>query len=191
MTAIRVAQPARLIVVFRKEDCRVIVRGAIFVKQLIHRSKESLRLFPGYRTLAAQIRLKICHQQSSRYALARDIGNHEAESPLAEVQEIVIIAADGASRVAKATIGEGLKGRMPLREEARLYLLGDCQVVSDLALGLQLCRFRKALGLNSTCRLVDLDQREAISIHILEKGVPRLPPPPRRLRRREHKTDPM
>src|SRR5215831_15738187 len=107
MTAIRVAQMARLIVVFRKEDRRVIVRGAILVKQLIHRLKEPLRLFPGYRTLAAQIRLKICHQQSSRYALARDIANHQTELPLAEVQKIVIIAAHGASRVAKAAIGEG------------------------------------------------------------------------------------
>src|SRR5262249_34372225 len=135
------------------------------VKQLIHRLKETLRLFPGYCTLASQIRLKICHQQSSRYALARDIANHEAEPPLAEVQKIVIIAADGASRVAKATVGEGLNRRMPLREEARLDLLGDCQVVSGLALGLHLCGFRTALGLDSTCRLVDFNQREAISVH--------------------------
>src|SRR5262245_25972178 len=130
MTAIRVAQLARLIVVFRKEDRRVIVRGAILVKQLIHRSDEPLMLLPGYRRLTAQIRLKICHQQSSRDAFARDIANHQAEPPLAEIQKIVIIAANGASRVAKATIGEGLKRRMPLREEAQLYLLGDCQVVS-------------------------------------------------------------
>src|SRR5262249_36603167 len=176
---------------FRKEDRRVIVRGAILVKQLIHRSKKPLRLIPGYRTLAAQIRLKICHQESSRNALARDIANHQAEPPLAKVQKIVIISADGPSRVAKATIGEGLKRRMPLREEARLYLLGDCQVVSSLALGLQLCRFRTALGLNSACRLVDFNQREAISVHIFEKGVPRLPLPPRRLLRREYKMDPL
>src|SRR5262249_25569735 len=171
-----------VIVVLGKEDRRVIVRGAILVKHLIHRSKEPLRLFPGYRTLAAQIRLKICHQKSSRYALARDIANHQAEPSLAEAEKIVIIAADGASRVAKATIDEGLKRRMPLREEARLYLLGDCQIVRGLALGLLLCRFRTALGLDSTCRLVDFNQREAISVHIFEEGEPRLPPPPRRLR---------
>src|SRR5262249_45548521 len=168
-----------VIVVLGKEDRRVIVRGTIFVKQLIHRSKEPLRLFRGYRALAAQIRLKICHQQSSRDALARDVANHQAEPPLAELQKIVIIAANGASRVAKATIGDGSQRRMPLREEARFSLLGDCQVVSGLALGLQLCRFRTALGINSTCRLVDFDQRETISVHIFEKGVPRLPPPPR------------
>src|SRR5262249_17625911 len=130
MTAIRVAELARLIVVCRKEDRRVVVLSAILVKQLIHRSKEPLRLLPGCRASAAQIRLKICHQQSSRDALARDIANHQAEPSLAEIQKIVIIAADGASGAAKANIGEGLKRRMPLRKEARLYLLGDCQVVS-------------------------------------------------------------
>src|SRR5262245_7214059 len=191
MTAIRVAELARLIVVFRKEDRRVVILGAILVKQLIHRSKEPLRLFPGCRALAAQIRLKICHQESSRDALARDIANNQAEPSLAEIQKIVIIAADGASRVAKANIGEGLKRWVPLWEEARLYLLGDCQVVSGLALGLQPCRFRTALRLNSTRRIVDLKQREAISVDIFENGVPRLPPPPRRLRGREYKTDPV
>src|SRR5215510_8379292 len=128
MTAIRVAQLARLIVVFSKEDRCVVVLGAIFVKQLIHRSQESLRLFPSRRALAAQIRLKIRHQQSSRYALARDIANHQAEPSLAEIKKVVIVAADGASGVAKPNIGERLKRRMPLREEARLYVLGNCQV---------------------------------------------------------------
>src|SRR5262249_1277644 len=119
MTAIQVAQPARHIVVLRKKDRCVIVRGAVFEKQLIHRSKELLRLFPGYRTLAAQIRLKICHQQSSRYALARDIGDHQAEPPLADVQEIVIIAADGASKAANGTISEGLKRQHALWRQTR------------------------------------------------------------------------
>jgi hypothetical protein len=73
---------------------------------------------------------------------------------------------------------------MPLREEARLYLLGDCQVVSGLALGLQPFRFRTALRLNSARRFVDLNQRESISVDIFENCVPRLPPPPQRLRGR-------
>src|SRR5215469_15960937 len=156
MTAIRVAQLARLIVVFSKEDRRVVVLGAILVKQLIHRSQESLRLFPSRRALAAQIRLKICHQQSSRNALARYIGNHQAEPSLAEIQKIVIIAPDSASGVAKANIGEGLKRRIPLWEEARLYLLGDCQVVSGLALDLRPGRFRTTLRLKSARGIIDL-----------------------------------
>src|SRR5262249_45827572 len=87
-------------------------------------------------------------------------------------------------------IGEGLKRRMALREEARLYLLGDCQVVGGPALGLQLCRFGTTLGLYSTCRLVDFNQREAISVHIFENSVPFLPPPPGWHCRRDYKTDP-
>ena len=118
MTAIRVAQLARLIVVFSEEDRCVVALGGILVKQVIHRSQKSLRLFPSGRALAAQIRLEICHQQSGCHAFSRDIANHQAESSLTEIQKIVIIAADGAGGAAKATIGESLKGRMPLREEA-------------------------------------------------------------------------
>ena len=70
-----------------------------------------------------------------------------------------------------------------------MYLLGDCHVVHGLALGLQPCRIRTALSLDSTRRLVDLNQRETVSVHIFEKGVPRLPPPPGRLDRCECKTD--
>src|SRR5262245_13955160 len=146
-------------------------------------------LFPSCRALAAQIRLKICHQQSSCYALARDIANHQAEPSLAELKKVEVVAADGASGVAKPNIGEGLKGRMPLWEEARLYLFSDCQVVRDLAPGLQPCCICTALSLDSSRRLVDLNKREKIPVHIFEKGVPRLPPPPRRLRRWECKTD--
>src|SRR5689334_10148794 len=109
MTAIRVAQLPRFIVVFSKKDRCVVVLGAVLVKQLIHRLQESLRLSPSRRALAAQIRLKICHQQSACYALSRDIANHQAQSSLAQVKEVVIIAADGASGVAKSNIGERLK----------------------------------------------------------------------------------
>src|SRR5262249_19080883 len=111
----------------------------------------------------------------SRYALARYIGDHQAEPSLAEIQKIVIIAADGASGVANANIGEGFKRRMPLWQEARLYLLGDCQVVSGLALCLQLCRLRTALLLKSARGIVDLNKRETVPVHIFEKGEPRLP----------------
>src|SRR5262249_18435634 len=134
-------------------------------------------------------RLKICHQQSSRNALARYIGNHQAEPSLAEIQKVVIIAADGASGVAKANIGEGLKRRIPLWEEARLYLLGDCQVVSGLTLGLQRSRFRTALRLKSASGIIDLNKRETVPVHIFEKGETRLPPPPRRLCGWNCKTD--
>src|SRR5215467_753987 len=118
MTAVRVAKLARLIIVFSKEDGCVVSVVGIFVKQLIHGSQESLRLFPSRRALAAKISLEICHQQSSSHALAHDIANHQAESSLAEIKKVVIIAANGASGVAKPDIGERLQRRMPLWEEA-------------------------------------------------------------------------
>src|SRR5262249_11039788 len=127
--------------------------------------------------------------QGSRYALARDIANNQAEPSVAEMKKVVIIAADGASGTAKPYAGERLKRRMPLRQEARLYLLRDCQVARGLALGLQPCSVRTALSLKSTRRFVDFNKREAVPVDIFEKGVPRLSPPPRRLRRREFKPD--
>ena len=76
VTAIRVAQLARMIVVFGEENRCVVALGGILVEQLIHRSQESLRLSPGRRALAAQIRLEIRHQQSGRHSFACDIPNH-------------------------------------------------------------------------------------------------------------------
>ena len=63
-------------------------------------------------------------------------------------------------------MGERLKPWTPLWEQARLYLLGDCQVVRGLALGLQLCRIRAALRLKSTRRLVDFNERETVPVYI-------------------------
>src|SRR5262245_16803341 len=123
MAAIRVAQLARLILVFSKEERCVVALGAILVKQLIHRLQESPRLFPGRRALAAHTRLKICHQKGSRHALTRDIANHQTEPSIPEMKKVVIVAADGASRRAKTYTGERLKRRIPLWQEARLYLL--------------------------------------------------------------------
>src|SRR5215469_14392070 len=178
MTAVRVPKLARFIVIFSKENGCVVSIIGILVKQLIHGSQESLRLFPSRRALAAKISLEICHQQSSSYALARDIANNQAESSLAEIKKVVIIASDGPSGIAKPSIGERLKRRMPLWEETRLYLLGNGQVARGLA-----------LGLKSTRRFVDLNKRVTVPIHIFEKGVPGLAPSPGRLRRREYKTD--
>ena len=75
VTAIRVAQLARSIVVFSEEDGCVVAFGGVLIKQLIHRSQESLRLLTSRRALAAQICLEICHQKSSGHALACDIAD--------------------------------------------------------------------------------------------------------------------
>ena len=61
--------------------------------------------------------------------------------------------------------------------------------MSGLALGLQPCRFRTALRLKSARGIIDLNKRVTVPVHIFEKGEPRLPPPPRRLRGWNCKTD--
>src|SRR5205823_4846426 len=59
-------------------------------------------------------------------------------------------------------------------------LLGDCQVVRSLALRFQLGRLGAALCLQSARRLIELNQRETVSIHIFKNRVPRLPASPGR-----------
>src|SRR5215470_6525065 len=79
MATIRITQLARIIVVFSEEEASVVPRGGIFVKQLIHRAQESFGLFPGRRALAAQSRLKICHEQSGSEAFAGYVRYYQAE----------------------------------------------------------------------------------------------------------------
>ena len=71
MAAIRVAQLARVIVVFGEKQGCVISLRSVFVKQLIHRPQKSFGLFPSRRALAAQSCLEIRHEQSGSDAFAR------------------------------------------------------------------------------------------------------------------------
>ena len=67
---IHVAQAPGFIVVFGKEERGVGAIGRIFIKQLVHRPQESLRLIQSDCTLAPQVRLQVGHQERSTDSLS-------------------------------------------------------------------------------------------------------------------------
>src|SRR6516164_175127 len=180
MATIRVAQLARIVVVFGEEEGSVIPVGRVSVKQLVHRAKKSFGLFPSRRTLAAQSRLEIGHEQSGSDAFARYVRYYQTEPPAAEIKKIVIVSTDGPSGMANPRIDKGSNQRLALWKQTGLHLLGDCQVVRSLALRFQLGGLGAALCLQRACRLIDLKQREAVPVHIFKNRVPRSPASPGR-----------
>src|SRR5215470_4345440 len=104
MAAIRVAQLARVTVVFGKEEGSVIPIGRVFVKQLIHRPQKSFGLFPSRRVLAAQSCLEIRHEQSGSDPFARYVRYDQAEPSAAEIKKVVVVSTDGPSGTANPRI---------------------------------------------------------------------------------------
>ena len=66
---IHVAQAPGFIVVFGKKERGVGAVGRIFIKQLVYRPQESLRLIQSDCTLAPQVRLQVGHQERSTDSL--------------------------------------------------------------------------------------------------------------------------
>src|SRR6266853_1563325 len=189
MAAIRVAQLTRVIVVFGEEEGRVIPFGRVLVKQLIHRPQKSFGLFPSRRALAAQSSLQIRHEQSGSDTFARYVGNYEPEPSAAEIKKVVIVTTNGPSGTTNPRIDKRSNQWLVLRKQTGLHLLGDCQLVRSLALRFQPGGFGTALCFQRARRLIELNQRETVSVRIFKNRVPRLPVSPGRFHWRERETD--
>src|SRR6267143_2051686 len=101
MTAIGVTQATRSVVIFGEEQGGESAVGSVVAKELVHGAQETLRLIQSDGALAAQIGLKVGHQESGGDSFSGDVADHEAKPLLAEIQEVVIIAADLESLDAK------------------------------------------------------------------------------------------
>src|SRR6516165_11464937 len=189
MAAIRVAQLARVVIVFGEDERSVIPLGCIFVKQLIHRPQKSFGVFPSRRALAAQSRLEIRHEQSGSDTLARYVGYYQPKPSAAEIKKVVIVSTDGPSGMANPRIGKSSNRWLALRKQTGLHLLGDCQVVRGLALRFQPGDLGAALCFERARRLIELNQRETVSVHILKKRVTCLASSPFGFHRWEPETD--
>src|SRR6267143_2038945 len=122
MAAIGITQAACRVVVFAEEKGGEGAVGSVVAKELVHGAQEALRLIQSDGALAPEIGLQIGHQESGGDSFSGDVADHEAEPLLAEIQEVVIIAADLESLDAKAGIFEGFQGRLRLREKPGLDL---------------------------------------------------------------------
>src|SRR5215469_3699049 len=189
MATVRVAQLACAIIVFGEEESSVIPTGRVFVKQLIHRAKKSLGLFPSRRALAAQSGLEIGHEQSGSNAFAGYIGYYQPQPAAAEIKKIVIVPTDCPSGMANASVSQRSSRRLVLRKQTGLHLLGDGHFAGSLTLRLQLGGLGAPLCFQCARRLIDLNEGETVSIHIFKNGVPRLPTSPGRLHGWHGETD--
>ena len=170
MPAIGIAQAAGAVIIFGEEESGVGAVGGIFEKELVDGAQEMLRLIESDGALAAQIRLQIGHQESSGDSFSGNVADHEAEPLAAEIEEIVIIAADLASLDADAGVLERGQGRQRLREEPGLHLFGNFQFLGRAAFGFELLGHGAALRFDFAAQLIEFHQREGISIEIFEAG---------------------
>ena len=111
MAAIGVTKAAGGVVVFGEEECGEGAIRRVVAKKLVYRAQEALGLIESDGALAAEIGLKIGHEESGGDSLSGNVANDEAEALAAEIQEVVIITADFAGLDAKAGIFEGFQGR--------------------------------------------------------------------------------
>ena len=193
MSAVRVAQASRAIVELRIEERRVGVVGGVLVEQPVHRLQQPFRFLDRDRALAAQVGLEVGHQQRGGHALAGDVADDETEALLAEVEEVVVVAADAPRLHAGAGVFERSHRGQTLRKEPRLHLHRDLEFVRGPALGRRLLGRGAALRLDRPAHLVEADQRERVPIDDPRTGrtcrptpsapppapAPSAPPPPR------------
>lgn len=120
--------------------------------------------------LAAEVGLEIGHEESGGDAFAGYIGDDEAEALAAEIEEIVVVAADMAGRETETGKFESFERRQSLGEEAGLHLLGDFEFLSSAALGFEFLGRGAALGFNGVSDFVETDEGERVAVGIFETG---------------------
>src|SRR5207247_10590341 len=113
--------------------------------------------------LAAQLCVQSGTQERRRDAFYGDVADDEAKAPLAEIQEVVVVAADFARLHAKARILKRLERGQSLREETGLDLLGDFDFLRGAAFGFQLLGKGAALRFDRVSHFVETHQRKGIA----------------------------
>src|SRR5208282_6493908 len=125
VAAIDVAQTAARVFVIGKEEGGEAVFRDVFAEQAIHRLKQQRQVVERQRVLAADVGLEIGHQQRSGDALSRNVRQDDGEAAGAQIEEVVVVAADDARLDAAAGVFERGEWRHFLREEFRLHFAGN------------------------------------------------------------------
>src|SRR5467141_252709 len=170
MAAIGITQAACRVVVFAEEKGGEGAVGSVVAKELVHGAQEALRLIQSDGALAAEIGLQIGHQESGGDSFSGNVADDEAEPLLAEIQEVVIIAADFESLDADSRVFQGLERRECLREEPGLHLFGNFEFLDGAAFGFLFVSEGAALLFDGVGHFVEAHQRKGIAVKILETG---------------------
>ncbi len=168
MAAIDVAKAAGGDVVVGEEERGERTVGSVLGKELVDDTKNIFQAILRDGALAAEIGLQIGHEESGGDAFAGDVADDQAETIGAEIEEVVIVAADGARGVAAAAIVEGRDRRTELGEKAALHFAGDFEFLSSTAFEFEFCGVGAALGFESVCDFVEAHERERVAVGIAE-----------------------
>ena len=120
--------------------------------------------------MATKIGLQIGHEQRGGDAFAGNVADDQAKTIRAEIEKIVVIAADGASRVTMAGIVQPANRGTPLREKTALDFVGDFEFLSGATFGFEFCGGSAALGFERMGHFVKADEKEDVSVNVAETG---------------------
>jgi hypothetical protein len=136
MAAVGVAQAAGAIVVLDVDHRRVGVRRRRVPEALVDVREQARRVAAGVEAGRAHVRLQARHQQRGGHPLARNVGQEQRQPIVAEPQEVVVVPADAARLPAAAGVVETPRRRGRLRQETRLDVGGEPELVRGTALAL-------------------------------------------------------
>jgi len=88
---------------------------------IVHRGQQERKIPPIDSRAVVEAALQIGHEQSRRHSFAGHVSQHEPDSSGSQVEEIVIVATDGARLNAFAGVIEGSQGRSFPGEEFALH----------------------------------------------------------------------
>jgi len=170
MAAIGITQAACGVVIFAKEESGERAVRSVVAKELIDGAQETLRLIESDGALAAEIGLEIGHQESGGDAFSGDVADDKTEAAAAEIEEVIVIAADLACLNAETGVFEGFERGLRLGEEAGLDFFGDGDFLCGAAIGFEAGGKGAALGFDGVGFRVEAHERKGITVGILETG---------------------
>src|SRR5271169_5583547 len=146
MAAIDVAEAAAGNMVVGEEERGERTIGRDLREELVDDAKNIFQAIVRDGTLAAQIGLQVGHEERGGDAFAGNIADDESEAVGAEVEEIIIIAADGPRGITVAGIVECSNRGPDLRKKTALDFVGDFEFLSGAAVEFEFGGGGAALG---------------------------------------------
>ena len=170
MAAIDVAETAGGGVVIGQEERGEGTVRSVLREELVDDTKNIFQAVLRDGALAAEVGLEVGHEESGGDALAGNVSDDEAEAAGAEVEKVVIVAADGARGIAVTAIVERGNWGANLREKAALDFAGDFEFLGGTAVELEFGCGGAALGFEGVGDFVEADEEESVAVKIAEAG---------------------
>lgn len=168
MAAIDVAEmAARDVVIGVKESGKRAIRS-VLAEKVIDGLKQTLWLIQRDRALVADIGLQIGHQKSRRDAFAGNVADDQPEAIGAEIDKVVVVAADSPRGKTVPSVIERREWRTKLRKKTALDFGGDFELLRGAAFGFEFRGGGSALGFKGVRDLVEAHESEGVAVDIAE-----------------------